>query len=192
MQCIELVHFRKRVGEKGIELILAESIRVNDGKSDKEHHDTAFIDSTVQEKDVTYPTDAKLHKKIVSKVLKIVKKLNLPIRQSYRFVLKGIHRDQRFRHHLKNRKKSIKAGKRLRTIAGRPVREPERNLGGNRKYDAVQRMTGKSLKRLSRDRGCRGKKEINGTKYRSLLYPKPKKHTTNARRNINCFTSVQE
>lgn len=28
----ELVHFRKRIGEKGIELILAESIRVNDDK----------------------------------------------------------------------------------------------------------------------------------------------------------------
>ncbi|MCI1648262.1 MAG: transposase, partial [Bacteroides sp.] len=67
----ELVHFRKRIGEKGIELILSESIRVNNDKSDDEHHGTAFIDSTVQEKNVTYPTDAKLHKKIVGKVLKL-------------------------------------------------------------------------------------------------------------------------
>ena len=52
----ELVHFRKRIGEKGIELILSESIRVNDDKSDDEHHGTAFIDSTVQEKNVTYST----------------------------------------------------------------------------------------------------------------------------------------
>ena len=28
-----------------------------------------FIDSTVQEKNITYPTDAKLHKKIGKKVL---------------------------------------------------------------------------------------------------------------------------
>ena len=28
----ELVHFRKRIGEKGIELILAESIRLNDDR----------------------------------------------------------------------------------------------------------------------------------------------------------------
>lgn len=46
----ELVHFRKRIEEKGIELILAESIRVNDEIDDKDHHDPAFIDSTVQEK----------------------------------------------------------------------------------------------------------------------------------------------
>ena len=133
----ELVHFRKRIGEKGIELILSESIRVNDDKSDDEHHDIAFIDSTVQEKNITYPTDAKLHKKIVGKVLKIVKELNLPTRQSYTFVLKRIYRDQRFRNHPKNRKKALKADKRLRTIAGRLVRELKRNLGDNNRYDEL-------------------------------------------------------
>lgn len=141
----ELVHFRKRIGEKGIELILAESIRVNDDKSDDEHHDTAFIDSTVQEKNVTYPTDAKLHKKIVGKVLQIVKKLNLPLRQSYTFVLKDIYRDQRFRNHPRNRKKSIRADKRLRTIAGRLVRELKRNLGEKREYDELLSIFSKIL-----------------------------------------------
>ena len=141
----ELVHFRKRIGERGIELILAESIRVNDDKKGDDHHDTAFIDSTVQEKNVTYPTDAKLHKKIIGKVLKIVKELNLPMRQSYTFVLKEIYRDQRFRNHPKNRKKAIKADKRLRTIAGRLVRELERNLGENRQYDELLSIFNKIL-----------------------------------------------
>lgn len=58
----ELVHFRKRIGEKGMELILSESIRVNREDDDRNHHDTVFIDATVQRKIVTYPTDAKLHK----------------------------------------------------------------------------------------------------------------------------------
>lgn len=133
----ELVHFRKRIGERGIELILAESIRVNDDHSDDDHHDTAFIDSTVQEKNITYPTDAKLHKKIVGKVLKIVKERNLPLRQSYTFVLKQIYRDQRFRNHPKNRKKAVRADKRLRTIAGRLVRELRRNLGEDRQYEEL-------------------------------------------------------
>lgn len=141
----ELVHFRKRIGEKGIELILAESIRVNDDKSADDHHDTAFIDSTVQEKNVTYPTDSKLYRKIVGKVLKIVKDLNLPLRQSYRFVLKGIYRDQRFRNHPKNRKKALKADKRLRTIAGRLVRELKRNLGENPQYDELLSLFEKIL-----------------------------------------------
>ena len=133
----ELVHFRKRIGEKGMELILSESIRVNRKDDDRDHHDTAFIDSTVQEKNVTYPTDAKLHKKIIRKVLSIVKSLGLPLRQSYTFVLKKIYRDQRFRNHPKNRGKALKADRRLRTIAGRLVRELRRNLKGNHDYDSL-------------------------------------------------------
>lgn len=133
----ELVHFRKRIGEKGMELILSESIRVNQKDDDRDHHDTAFIDSTVQEKNVTYPTDAKLHKKIIRKVLSIVKSLGLPLRQSYTFVLKKIYRDQRFRNHPKNRGKALKADRRLRTIAGRLVRELRRNLKGNHDCDSL-------------------------------------------------------
>ena len=105
----ELVHFRNRIGEKGMELILAESIRVNTDHDNEDHFDTAFIDSTVQEKNITYPTDAKLHKKIIKNVLKIVHDKSLPLRQSYTRTLKGIHRSQRFRNHPKNRKKALKA-----------------------------------------------------------------------------------
>ena len=105
----ELVHFRNRIGEKGMELILAESIRVNTDHDNEDHFDTAFIDSTVQEKNITYPTDAKLHKKIIKNVLKIVHDNCLPLRQSYTRTLKGIYRSQRFRNHPKNRKKALKA-----------------------------------------------------------------------------------
>ena len=148
----ELVHFRKRVGEEGMELILSESIRVNQEGDERDHHGTAFIDSTVQEKNVTYPTEAKLHKKIVRKVLSIVKSLGLPLRQSYTFVLKGIYRDQRFRNHPKNRAKALKADRRLRTIAGRLVRELKRNLAGNHDHDSLLSLFERVLsqKRCSR------------------------------------------
>ena len=105
----ELVHFRNRIGEKGMELILAESIRINTDHDNEDHFDKAFIDSTVQEKNITYPTDAKLHKKIIKNVLKIVHDKSLPLRQSYTRTLKGIYRSQRFRNHPKNRKKALKA-----------------------------------------------------------------------------------
>lgn len=131
----ELVHFRNRIGEEGMELILAESIRVNTDHDNEDHFDTAFIDSTVQEKNITYPTDAKLHKKIIKNVLKIVHDKSLPLRQSYTRTLKGIYRSQRFRNHPKNRKKALKADRQLRTIAGRLVREIERNLGGKKGYE---------------------------------------------------------
>jgi IS5 family transposase len=50
----ELVHFRNRIGDEGIELIFKESIRIN-GKDGKQKQ--AITDTTVQEKNITYPTD---------------------------------------------------------------------------------------------------------------------------------------
>ena len=120
---------------KGFEFIFQESIRVNNENDDNHHYDTAFIDSTVQKKNITFPTDAKLHKKIVNKVLDIVHKQELPLRQNYTFVLKRVYRDQRFRNHPKNRNKALWADRKLRTIAGRLVRKLKRNLGDNHDYD---------------------------------------------------------
>lgn len=146
----ELVHFRKRIGEKGISLILQESIRVNkestkprDNDDDKPH----FIDSTVQEKNVTYPTDTKLHKKIISNCKKLSVELGFVLRQSYTRVLKDHYRNQRFRNHPKNKKKAIKADKKIRTIAGRLVRELERNLSklGNTDYNELLELYKKIL-----------------------------------------------
>lgn len=123
----ELVHFRNRIGEEGIELILKESIAINNDDHD-ENNRTGFIDSTVQEKNITYPTDSKLAKKIIAKCKKIAEEYSLPLRQSYTRTLKKLYRDQRFRNHPKNKKKALRADKKLKTIPGRLVRELERNL----------------------------------------------------------------
>jgi IS5 family transposase len=66
----EPVHFRKRIGVQGIELILKESIRIN-GRDAEEDHISA--DTTVQEKNITYPTDNKLQRKIIKNVRKQLK-----------------------------------------------------------------------------------------------------------------------
>ena len=121
----ELVHFRNRIGAEGVELILKESIRINgkDGKEDK-----ASIDTTVQEKNITYPTDSKLHRKIIKKCLAIAEKEGIVLRQSYSRTLKKLGIDQRFRNHPKNGAKARKADKKVKTIAGRFVRELQRKL----------------------------------------------------------------
>lgn len=127
----ELVHFRKRIGESGIELIFKESIRINGEDS---NDDNVNIDTTVQEKNITFPTDAKLHKKIIKSCKAIAKKEQLPVRQSYARTLKKLSVDQRFRNHPKNKSKARKADKKIKTIAGRLVRELERNLAPTDKY----------------------------------------------------------
>ena len=52
-------------------------------------------------------------------------------------MLKDICRNQRFRNHPKNRKKVLRADRRLRTIGGRLVREQKRNLKENHDYDKL-------------------------------------------------------
>ena len=121
----ELVHFRKRIGDKGIELIFKESIRIN-GKDSNE--DGGVIDTTVQEKNITYPTDNKLHRKIINKCVAIADREGLELRQRYSRALKQLALDQRFRNHPSNYKKAIKADRKVKTIAGRLVRELERKL----------------------------------------------------------------
>ena len=127
----ELVHFRKRIGEQGIELILKESIRVNGDDSDDPH---VSVDTTVQEKNITFPTDNKLHRKIIKKCQQIAEQEQLPVRQSYTRTLKKLGMDQRFRNHPKNKGKARKADRKVKTIAGRLVRELERNLSPGSLY----------------------------------------------------------
>ena len=121
----ELVHFRKRIGEKGIELIFKESIRIN-GKDGQEQE--ATTDTTVQEKNITYPTDNKLHRKIIKKCIAIAEKESIELRQTYTRTLKKLLMDQRFRNHPRNKGKAKKADKKVKTIAGRLVRELDRKL----------------------------------------------------------------
>lgn len=63
----DLVHFRQRIGEQGVEKILKESIRIH-GKNGQDPD--VSVDTAAQEKNITYPTDTKLHKKIIHKCVK--------------------------------------------------------------------------------------------------------------------------
>ena len=148
----ELVHFRHRIGEVGIELILKESIRINlvieDKKKDEDNKknnkdsrgrksdkdQTAFIDSTVQEKNVTFPTDSKQLNKIIDYCHKVAKAEGIRVRQSYAREIKELKLTQRFRGKSHSKKKVAKADRRMRIIAGRLVRELLRELPSDSKY----------------------------------------------------------
>jgi len=77
----EFVHFRKRIGEVGAQKILKLSIDLFDTK--EVHEKEVLIDTTVQVKNITFPTDSKLHKRIIEGCRKISKKEGIKLRQSY-------------------------------------------------------------------------------------------------------------
>lgn len=124
----ELVEFRKRIGTEGMELIFQESIRVND---DDSNDDTLSVDTTVQEKNITYPTDTKLHQKIIKKCIGIARKEGIALRQSYRFTLKRLNILLRFQHTKTGSVQARKARKKIKTIAGRLQRELCRKLSAS-------------------------------------------------------------
>ena len=97
----DLVHFRKRIGEEGVEKILKHSIELH-GKDAKDKH--VSVDTTVQEKRITYPTDAKLHKKIVDSCISIAKQEGIKLRRSYVRTTKNLVRDTYNGTHPKRRK----------------------------------------------------------------------------------------
>jgi IS5 family transposase len=121
----EFIHFRNRIGKEGVEKLLKVSIRLF-GKEAQEKE--VLIDSTVQEKNITYPTDAKLHKRIIERVNRIAKQEGIPLRQTYTRTLKQLMIDQRFHNHPKRKKKAKAAMRKIKTIAGRQVRDIERKF----------------------------------------------------------------
>lgn len=121
----EIIEFRKRIGEEGVELIFKESIRINGKDSDDNN---LSGDTTVQEKNITYPTDDKLYKKIILKCRKIAKEENIKLRQSYKFKVKSLSIIQRLRRNKGGDLKARKASKKIKTIAGKLVRDLERKL----------------------------------------------------------------
>lgn len=108
----DLVYFRKRIGEKGVGRILEISIKIHGAKAREKE---LLIDTTVQEKNITFPTDTKLYKKIAEQCVAIAEKERVKLRQTYRRTMKDLLLAQRFRSHPKNRKKAKKATRKLKT-----------------------------------------------------------------------------
>lgn len=121
----DLVYFRKRIGKEGVEEIFAMSVALH-GKDAQEKQ--VIIDTTVQEKNVTYPTDGKLAIKMIHHLYRIAKEEEIQLRRTYIKEIKAHRIKLRFFRHPKKIKKARAAMKRLKTIVGILMRDISRNL----------------------------------------------------------------
>lgn len=121
----DLVYFRRRIGKKGVEQVFKTSVQLH-GKAAEEKQ--VIIDTTVQEKAITYPTDGKLAIRMVHHLHRTAKKEGIQLRRTYVREIK-VHRiSLRFFRHPKKVKKAKAAIKRLRTIVGILIRDISRKL----------------------------------------------------------------
>ena len=120
-----LVKWRHRVGEAGVEKLLTETIdaAMREGLLPKKICKRVNVDTTVQEKAITFPTDAKLYHKMRCKLVKAADKRNVMLRQSY----DRVGRHALFNHnryaHARQMKRAKKELKKLKSYLGRVIRD---------------------------------------------------------------------
>ncbi|WP_066223811.1 IS5 family transposase [Formosa haliotis] len=134
----DFVHFRKRIGADGVELIFTYSVLIHGKKAQEKQ---VLSDTTVQESNTTFPTDAKLAKLVIDKCNDLARQSGITQRQSYTRVSKQLVRDTFNSKHPKRAVKAKKAGKKLKTIAGRLIRELERELTPNQLAQHQEELT---------------------------------------------------
>jgi len=80
-----LVKWRKRIGEAGMECLLAETIACAGRMGALTHHDVAKVnvDTTVQEKAIAFPTDARLYQKMRISLVREARRQGIELRQTY-------------------------------------------------------------------------------------------------------------
>src|SRR5213596_1022558 len=134
----DLSHWRKRLGDK-LELLLAESLRVAHESGALRTKDLArvTVDTTVQPKNITFPTDAKLLHAAVKGLTRLARKHGVRLRQSYLRIAKRAammagryaHAKQFNRHHRQLRI--------LRVRLGRIIRDIRRKIAGDDRLETA-------------------------------------------------------
>lgn len=125
-----LSRWRKRIGEDGGEAILAASVQA--GIVSKAVKESSFeritIDTTVQPKAITYPTDAKLYNHAREILVRLCHKTDVQLRQSYARIGPRTAMMAARYFHARQAKRGKRAVKKLKTILGRVYRDVERKI----------------------------------------------------------------
>jgi transposase, IS5 family len=127
-----LSHWRKRLGNK-LELLLAETLRVAHDSGALRTLDLArvTVDTTVQPKNITFPTDAKLVHAAITGLNRLANKHGVKLRQSYRRVAKRAAMMAGRYAHAKQFNRHRRELRLLRVRLGRIVRDITRKVRGS-------------------------------------------------------------
>lgn len=126
-----LSRWRKRVGAERLEKLLEATIRaaLAIGALRPQEFQKVNVDTTVQEKAIAFPTDARLYHKMRLALVRRATSLGIRLRQNYRFKGKKLLAKQGRYAHARQMKRAAKMTRGLKTILGRVLRDIERKAG---------------------------------------------------------------
>jgi transposase, IS5 family len=128
-----LTRWRQRMGEEKLQALLQESLSVASKTEAIKPSDLnrIIVDTTVQPKNVMFPTDARLLNRAREILVRLARGAGIRLRQSYARVGKfALIKHQRYAH-AKQFKRANRALRTLRTYLGRIIRDVARKVGGN-------------------------------------------------------------
>lgn len=123
-----MTRWRKRLGEAGAEAMLKATIDtgVTMGVIRPAQIRHVNVDTTVQTKDVRYPTDARLYDRARERLVKEARKSGVAIKQSYERVGRRLVMMSGRYAHARQMRRAKACTRKLRTNLGRVIREIER------------------------------------------------------------------
>jgi transposase, IS5 family len=128
-----LTRWRQRLGEEQLAALLQESLAVahRTGAIAPKDLERVVVDTTVQEKAIAHPTDARLTHRAIEKLGDLAKREGVELRQSYRRVAKRAAIMVGRYTHAHQFKRARRELKFLRTRLGRMIRDIRRKIAGN-------------------------------------------------------------
>jgi IS5 family transposase len=127
----QMTRFRERIGKEGCEFMLGLTVvaGINTQTVSKASVAIVNVDTTVQDKAIAFPTDARLYHKARSALVRLAKQRGIDLRQSYERVSKqALMMNGRYAH-ARQMRRAKREQKRLRTCLGRVIRDIERKVG---------------------------------------------------------------
>ena len=127
-----LTRWRNRIGEEGAEWLLTKTIEAGraSGAVDGKSLERVSVDTTVMEKNIAYPTDARLYERARQKLVALAREADVDLRQSYTRLGPRLARQVGRYAHARQFKRMRKALKKLKGYTGRVMRDLRRHLSG--------------------------------------------------------------
>jgi IS5 family transposase len=154
-----MTRWRQRIGAEQLELLLVESLAAagRSGAVEERHLRRVIIDTTVQLKAVTHPTDSKLLHRGIEILARLARRQGIRLRQSYLRVAKRARREAAKLIYSGRPRQAERQVRQLRTWLGRLVRDIGRKIAGDgaikAAFDQSLALTSRLLRQRREDRG---------------------------------------